>query len=304
MGLTDHKPGNPPVPAPPDARYRDIENALSDLRAGRVEPGLAQLRQRVLSFGMRVCGHREDAEDTSQEVLLKALQQAAKFSSAKAFSVWLYTVAKNQCLMSRRRSRFAPAQHLPLDDLVPTRAELQALATAPEASPEQRLLRDENGEHVRDALAHLPPPYRLILVLHDMEGLGTDAIGKVMGLKRGTVRVRLHRARLALRQELARMELPSEKPAARKRQSRECRQMFAGLSDYLDQTLRTVMCKGLEAHMEGCVPCKAFLRDLRSAVERCRKFDPACDAVKKTQISQELLQRYQAALPPGVSSKP
>jgi RNA polymerase sigma-70 factor, ECF subfamily len=58
----------------------------------------------------RVCGQREDAEDTMQEVLLKSVLQLPKFQSPKALLVWLYKVAKNRCLMTRRKSKFAPTQ--------------------------------------------------------------------------------------------------------------------------------------------------------------------------------------------------
>jgi hypothetical protein len=70
---------------------------------------------------MQVCGQREDAEDTMQEVLLKALPYLLKFESPRALRVWLYKVAKNRCLMSRRKSKFAPKQDLSLaGDTQPT----------------------------------------------------------------------------------------------------------------------------------------------------------------------------------------
>ena len=77
-----------------------------------MEEALALLQNTVFSFSMRVCGQREDAEDTMQEVLLKSVPHLPKFDSPKALVVWLYKVAKNRCLMSRRRSKFAPKQDL------------------------------------------------------------------------------------------------------------------------------------------------------------------------------------------------
>ena len=73
-----------------------------------LEQALALLQKTVFSFSMKVCGQRQDAEDTMQEVLLKSLPNLPKFDNPRALLVWLYKVAKNRCLMSRRKSKFAP----------------------------------------------------------------------------------------------------------------------------------------------------------------------------------------------------
>src|ERR1039457_3673143 len=86
----------------------EIEQAVQLLQRGddaALEQALALLQNTVFSFSMRVCGRREDAEDTMQEVLLKSVPHLPKFDSPKALVVWLYKVAKNRCLMSRRRRK-------------------------------------------------------------------------------------------------------------------------------------------------------------------------------------------------------
>jgi RNA polymerase sigma-70 factor, ECF subfamily len=97
----------------------EIEKAVELLQRGdqaSVEQALALLQTTVFSFSMLVCGQREDAEDTMQEVLLKSIPHLPKFDSPRALLVWLYKVAKNRCLMSRRKSKFAPTQELSLDE--------------------------------------------------------------------------------------------------------------------------------------------------------------------------------------------
>ncbi len=270
-----------------------MDKALAALRGGDVEGGLMQLERAVLSFGYKVCGHREDAEDTAQEVLLKVLPHAAKFENGKAFGVWLYTVARNACLMSRRRSKFAPREHLALEELMPDGEELAALATSRESSPESSVLRAENAEHVRAALDHLPTNHRLILILHDMEGLDHDEVASVTGLRAGTVRVRLHRARLALRKELARTELRFKTRSAETsaKKPRRCRAVFAALSDYLDETVDTELCDRIEKHLAGCAPCETFLADLERAVARCREFKGGeCD--RSGALREQLVEEY------------
>src|SRR5512142_583925 len=130
-----------------------------------LERALALLQQTVFSFSMKVCGQREDAEDTMQEVLLKSVPYLPRFSSPQALTVWLYKVAKNRCLMSRRRSKFAPQQELSLEELMPDAAELDRLSAiaSGEATPESALLETERGERLRQAVLKLPPEYRLIL---------------------------------------------------------------------------------------------------------------------------------------------
>jgi RNA polymerase sigma factor (sigma-70 family) len=170
----------------------------------RANPSNARLLQgTVFSFGMKVCGQRQDAEDTMQEVLLKSVPNLPKFDSPKALMVWLYKVAKSRCLMSRRKSKFAPKEALSLEELMPDQREMEELSGNVEPTAESSLIRRENANQLRDAVHQLPPDYRLILVLHDMEELSDDDIAEITGLRPGTIRVRLHRARLFVRKELA-----------------------------------------------------------------------------------------------------
>jgi len=116
-----------------------IEEAVRLLQGGNdaaLERALALFQNTVFSFSMRVCGQREDAEDTMQEVLLKSVPYLPKFDSPKALVVWLYKVAKNRCLMSRRRSKFAPKQDLSLEELMPDRKELKQLGNDGGINPE------------------------------------------------------------------------------------------------------------------------------------------------------------------------
>lgn len=258
---------------------------------------LALLQDTVFNFSMKVCGHREDAEDTMQEVLLKSLPYLPKFESPKALAVWLYKVARNSCLMKRRRSKFAPKEHLSLEGLMPDHPELAALATPRRASPEGEVLRGEEAEILRRAVLKLPAPYRIVLVLHDMEGLGSDEVARILSIRQGTVRVRLHRARLFVRKELAR--LPARRasritPALKK--PRSCREMFAALSDYMDGALDESICKELEKHLSGCAPCENFLSSLERTVAKCRSVDAGCKSKSASKVRRKLLEEYQRVL--------
>jgi len=289
----------------------EIEKAVELLQRGDdagLEQALALLQNTVFSFSMRVCGQREDAEDTMQEVLVKSVSYLPKFDSPKALVVWLYKVAKNRCLMSRRRSKFAPKEELSLDELMPDRKELENLAGAESINPEAFAIRSQEARRLREAIQKLPPPYRIVLVMRDMEGLTDEEVAEVTGLRPGTVRVRLHRARLFVRKELmkswkvrggvATLSKPSSArlhtPLAPR--SPRCKAMFAELSDYLDEQLDDSMCEELEKHLDGCEPCKAFVANLEATIEQLRHTSVDAPARKNAeQLRKRLLAEYERA---------
>ena len=272
-----------------------------------LEEALALLQKTVFSFSMKVCGQRQDAEDTMQEVLLKSVPNLPKFDSPKALMVWLYKVAKNRCLMSRRKSKFAPKEDLSLEELMPDRQELQKLSGNADGTPETALLRRESAKRLREAVQKLPAEYRLILVLHDMEELSDSDVAEITGLRLGTIRVRLHRARLFVRKELAkqdqhRMRHQKAKPSEEMHLSvqprqRRCKEMFAELSNYLDDKLDDSLCEELEKHMDGCEPCKAFLSSLEKSIQQCRRAaNEPPDPRVAARLRRELMAEYQGLM--------
>jgi RNA polymerase sigma-70 factor (ECF subfamily) len=282
----------------------DVERAVQLLQRGD-DDALAQaielLQKSVFSFSMRVCDQQQDAEDTMQEVLIKSVPYLSKFTSSKALAVWLYKVAKNSCLLSRRKSKFAPQVEMSLEDLMPDLEDLERLHGASSLSPEAAAIRGQQDHRVHEAIRSLPAHYRIVLVLRDMEGLTEEEVAEVTGLRPGTVHVRLHRARLFVRKELARQDVPRTSLAISKtrRPSRPalCRKMFAGLLDYLDGQLDDFSCAEMEAHLNGCEPCKDFLRNLESTIKRCQDSSAACpDPIKAAALRKQLLAAYSRAL--------
>ncbi len=184
-----------------------VAKALEILKSGDpqgLSRALASLQKAVYSFGMKVCGNREDAEDTAQETLLRLARQLQDFPDARALAIWLYKVAKTQCLMSRRKSMFAPAQMLSLEALMPSQDERARAAARPwQITPEELVLRREFHDRLGRAILALPKPYRLVLILRDMEQLETREVAEVLGISEATTKMRLHRARVSVRNALA-----------------------------------------------------------------------------------------------------
>jgi RNA polymerase sigma-70 factor (ECF subfamily) len=283
----------------------EIEQAVQLIQqkdAKSLDEALALLQNTVFSFSMKVCGQRQDAEDTMQEVLLKSVPSLSKFDSPRALMVWLYKVAKSRCLMSRRKSKFAPKEALSLDELMPDRREFDRLSGNSDGTPETALVRKESAKRLREAVQKLPPEYRLILVLHDMEELSDTDIAEITGLRLGTIRVRLHRARLFVRKTLAKSDsqdgihkaLKITSDANAPARQRRCKEMFAELSNYLDDELDDSLCEELEKHMNGCAPCEAFLQSLEDSITQC-KASPSDlpDPRVAARLRRELMAKYQ-----------
>ncbi len=282
----------------------EIEQAVELLKSGdpdSMEKALTLLQETVFSFSMRVCQQREDAEDTMQEVLVKSVPLLSRFDSPKALIVWLYKVAKTRCLMSRRKSKFAPKQELSLEELMPDREELATLVQGG-VNPESFAIHSQEARWLRAAIQKLPPQYRIVLVLRDMEGLTDEEVAEITGLRAGTIRVRLHRARLFVRKELMKQRqgrgrhlrpVPSRAMGASEPRPSHCKAMFAELSNYLDEHLDDSLCTELEKHLDGCEPCKGFLSSLQATIEQCRKSPAECPNGKKAaKLRKEILKNY------------
>ncbi len=243
-----------------------------------IEQAIGLLQNTVFSFSMKMCGHRQDAEDTAQEVLFRSLKHLSKLDSPNALAAWLYTVARNRCHRMRSGHIEGNRKRLSLEELIPNDEELRSLLVEGGRGPEETAIHGEQHHLLQQAVLRIPTPLRMVLVLHDMEELSSEQVAQVLGLQLGTVRVRLHRARLAVRKEMARVlkGIP-EKAGSPTKRPVECRDLFANLSEYLDGRVEPHSCEEMRAHIEGCPACVAFLNDLRTAVDRCRSFGVACD---------------------------
>lgn len=164
---------------------------------------------RVFNLVYRMLGNREEAEDVAQDVFVTVFQSAATFRGESKFSTWLYRVTVNHCKNRlkylRRRGR-----HLgrPLDELAEheyARGSVdQAGFHAHIPRPDDMVVGQQIERLVQQEIAALEEEHRLLVVLRDIQGLSYQEIGEVTGLNIGTIKSRLHRARLALKTALAR----------------------------------------------------------------------------------------------------
>jgi RNA polymerase sigma-70 factor, ECF subfamily len=278
-----------------------------------VEQAIGLLQNTVYSFSMKVCGHRQDAEDNMQEVLYRSLPHLARIQEPQALAVWLYTVTRNRCWRQRRKADRRPNRTLSLDELMSDKTELDGLLEDAARSPEESLLHAEQHTLLQQAVLRIPPPLRIVLVLHDLEDLSTEQVAQILGLEPGTVRVRLHRARLYLRKEMSRaLEAHPARLRKAKRKTRspitverpaECRELFSNLSEYLDGRVEPRTCGQMRAHIESCPACVAFLRSLRTAIDRCRSMQVPCDSAVASRLRSMLTREYLRMLATPVPGK-
>ena len=289
----------------------EVEQALEIIQGedpAAVEKAISLLQDTVYSFSMKVCRHPEDAEDTMQYVLMKSMPQLAQFDNPQALKVWLYKVAHNRCISNHRGAQASPAINVSLDELMPDGPELMELVKSKELDPEASLLNREVGDQLEEAVASLPEKYRMVLALHDMEEMNTAEVAEISGLRQATVRVRLHRARLMVRKYLSEQAKAARgieiHAAAEPTRPPRCRTLFAALSDYMDGLLDDAVCEQMDRHIGDCEPCQAFLRSLKSTVQRCRAYSPECPPQRSEVLRHQLVKEYRAAVAELSKKKP
>jgi RNA polymerase sigma-70 factor (ECF subfamily) len=197
----------------PDIANPEVEWARRMLAgdASAFTPFVESFQSKVFQYTWLMCGQREDAEEVAQDTLLKVFESFDQLREPEHVKAWVFRIAKNYCLMKRRRSVFAPEREFSLDELMPdSRPGSDSPGSAASERvrderelPEEGLLRREMERELRTAIQELPANYRSVVLLRDVEELSTAEVAEVLDLSVDVVKQRLHRGRLALRKRLA-----------------------------------------------------------------------------------------------------
>ena len=151
---------------------------------------------KIYSLCYRMTGNAEDAADLTQEVFLSAWRSLSRFQEQSSFGTWIYRMATNASIDFLRREKRRQVLSMTMEE---DSEERQAQVPDERYSPHRLLEQKEARQAVADALAALSPEHRQVLVLREMEGLSYQEIGQLLDLEEGTVKSRIARARLALR---------------------------------------------------------------------------------------------------------
>ncbi len=196
--------GAVPKRPPASAESASERELLALLRQGdehAYEQLVRRYGGRLLAVTRRLLrGDEEEARDAVQDAFLSAFRSIDRFNQDAAIGTWLHRIAVNAALMKRRRAGSRP--EVALDPLLPTFDETahhaEVVHTWP-ASAETIVMRAQTRTAVRQCIDQLPDTYRTILMLRDIEELSTTETAAALGISENAVKIRLHRARQALR---------------------------------------------------------------------------------------------------------
>jgi RNA polymerase sigma-70 factor, ECF subfamily len=181
-----------------EATPGDSAEFVSRLRAGdrgAFEELVRTHQHRIYALALRMLGNAAEAQDVAQEAFLRAHRGIAEFRGEARLSTWLYAIASRLCL-----NRLAGSERRL------TRHGEETLTRLPDGrpGPDQTLERGEIEEALHRAIGELAEERRIVVILRDVEGLAYEEIAEALELPIGTVRSRLHRARLDLKEKLER----------------------------------------------------------------------------------------------------
>jgi len=155
---------------------------------------------RLLAVARRLLNQEQDAQDALQDAFISAFRGLATFDGKSTLATWLHRIAVNAALMKLRSRRRKPEQ--PIEELLPKYYEdghRQDPGPAWTVTASEILEQAETRELVHRCIAQLPDSYRIVLVLRDLEEMDTSTVANHLGIEVGAVKIRLHRARQALR---------------------------------------------------------------------------------------------------------
>ncbi len=188
----------------------DLEPSLLRRLKDRDERAFRELieahRDRVYNISFRMLGSRAEAEDVAQEVFIAVFKTIETFRGDSKFSTWLYRVAVNHC---KNRIKYLARRHDRDRDELDENTNGQhgavgAIGGPGPRAPDHALEAHQMETLIQEAIAELDEEQRIVVVLRDIEDLSIEEICKITDLPDGTVKSRLHRARLVLRKKLQR----------------------------------------------------------------------------------------------------
>jgi RNA polymerase sigma-70 factor, ECF subfamily len=193
--------------APTDDRT-GLERSLLKRLLNRDERAFRELveahRDRVFNITYRMLGDRAEAEDVAQEVFIQVFKSIEHFRQESKFSTWLYRVTVNHC---KNRIKYLARRHdRKREELNETSEQVNGVAqpSLRAGQPDRALEGIQMEVLLQQAVASLDPEHREVVILRDIEDLSIEEICEITKLPDGTVKSRLHRARLALRKKLQR----------------------------------------------------------------------------------------------------
>jgi len=241
--------------------------SVDDLAGQPADTAIPQLMDayadHIYGLGLRLCGDPDKAQDLVQETFLRALKSWSGFDGRSKPSTWLYTIASRACQRMERRRAGEPRRIGSLDQLLPTGDTVVVDVPADDETPAEWLEREDVVRAVRAAIESLPIHFRLPLLLKEIEDLSVEDVARVLGIKPATVKTRLHRARLLVREALSR-PLPHRQAHDTHSSEGQCLDLLWAKQEALD--------RGVDFPIPGehlCDRCRSAFATLDMATDVC-----------------------------------
>ncbi len=218
---------------------------------------------RLYSLALRFCGNATEAEDLVQETFLQAFKHWKRFRGDAKPSTWLYQIASRACQRMHRKRSGEPervqslSQPISMDGPVPD-------LPGDQNQPLDAQLPQEARQELEKAIAALPTLFRMPLVLKEIVGFSVKEVATMLGLKEATVKTRLHRARLIVRDAMSEV-LPKRSAPPPEYAKQVCMDLLAAKQDSLD--------RGVEFPMpdDFCERCRAVFTSMDLASDICHR---------------------------------
>lgn len=219
-----------------------------------------RLAPRLYRTAMALCRNPHDAEDVVQDTLLQAFRKWHQFEGRSDPATWLYTIAARICRRRHRRRSGEPATLEPYDELLPP-------ASGPIVDVSQLDHRVDDArlrERIELEIAALPPLFRMPLVLVDIAEMTTAEAASILRIREGTVKSRVHRARLRLRQRLS-QAVPCRSQTGCGHERRVCLDLLAAKQEALDRKVPFTM-----SDQALCDRCRSVYETMDLALRLCQ----------------------------------
>jgi len=163
---------------------------------------MRRTQDKIYNLGIKFFGNKDDAADLLQETYIKVYESLPSFEGRSSFSTWLYRIATNFALMKLRKEKIKKVSIEELKELTDgTKNSIDFYDWS--ENPYLHYKNEELKEILNEAINSLPPKYKTIFILHDIEGLSIQEVAKILSLSVPTIKTRIHRSRLYLREKLS-----------------------------------------------------------------------------------------------------
>jgi RNA polymerase sigma-70 factor, ECF subfamily len=247
-----------------------LVHRMSEVTVEPFEEVATRLAPRLYRAAVSICRDPHDAEDVVQDTLMQAFSKWHQFEGRSDPATWLYTIAARICRRHRRPRAGAPAVLESVEELLPSESGA-FVDFSRRGDPAKHFDAASLQAAVARAVAELPPTFRIPLVLVDIAEMSTVEAALILGIKEGTVKTRVHRARLKLRQVLT-AALPTHQQTPCDHDRHVCLDLLKARQDALDRKVPFTM-----SDHALCDRCGAVSATLDLAIETCQAIGRAAD---------------------------